>query len=277
MVSKKQIIEKNGKTVVKFELAKNEVARLEDIKSEISRFQALLKLVVPEYVHARMILWDNMLHVSSEERYLFLKDHKMKLEEEIGLLHRQGYKTDEGIRRVNSIRGLIVDACLQPYAKFHKETKNERAGYNDAEQFLPESKHMDYSTVMTAMLHRKTIEQTVADYKERNTPFPIYPNEIWLFNPTIKRVNEAAEEFKRFLDYAKRNKGIIAECARLMSIYELNKEMADGNKTPISSQFALQEADKFLQKADQLFAHLKLPDFSRLEDKVLYSTNTSCY
>jgi hypothetical protein len=233
---------------------------------------SLMKSIAPAHVSREMSLGIDKVMEDNGKSFLRLDDQSLMLDETIYLI---GPKGDE-IQRADfksslrRIKGLAVYANLVESVSYSSKKKGE---YSFLIYQMPIEKcQYAYSTILASMLNNKSLEETKKIYRNKmhKTPFSeTNPAGILLYNPTMKRVKEAAVEFRRFIDFAGSKKEILVDMAHLVMNADFIKEADFGHIHAATREFSELEYSRFMKKAEELRSKMNVPDFSKLENKVL--------
>jgi hypothetical protein len=236
-----------------------------------------MKKLAPEHVARNTLKFDDYYHVSSEYRYITFQEYGFILCEEIHLVGIQQRYLDELKPSLKRVRGMTIGASMNRLSRVYYDTskgKKTPASFSEKESFLlcpGHSNHYDkaYSTVLTAMLQGKTISEVKDIYPDFHNPFHVEPENFLMFNPTMKRAEEAAVDLQRFWKYAQRKKGLLCEIANCV-VYADGIESRIDKCNSEARRFGKQERKRMLAKADELYSRMEVPNFSRLEDKAAH-------
>ncbi len=291
MANDRKVIERNGQNVILFELNNRERADVESYPTRAEKTKRLIQLIAPDFMVRNVEDTGMNVIVGLEQE---IKKYDLVFEQEIEFL--KSSKVPHWSETINpaakTVEGIALKANLSMTDKFIADLALECngnkgwMGHIKSSAFLP-SWHVGggyrsdapYTPILNAMLNNMPIAAAQTAYNKRGRPILSISGhiEIYLFNPTKDRVMEAAKDFRTFIDYSKEVKGDLIEIAGLINRADMIEELEPHKGSGKAKKFVQQEINRFYEKADEIFSHLKLPDFSRLAKKTLYSTNTGGY
>lgn len=258
-------------------------------------FRSFMKTVAPAYYSGSMIPWGDAYHVGKEEYKRFFKQEKVVQELDVMLMYSKTKTFSDAMALGGGPRGLGETG----YFKFAKDVafeSNLSMGRGFKEIELPDGKRSSYSNihlykesntvnsavvsqVLTALLKHVPISE-IAENKEHCTrPFWVYGGGVQLYipNPTTKRIESSVDDFGRFFDYSKRNiitlLGVTDLVDTAFKVASVADKVTASENNKKSTKLIREEADKvskkLLKEADARIGKMKVPSFPNLEDKLI--------
>ena len=278
------VFEKNGKTVVMFDADKNFLKGLKKKEDAAKAFEAIMDNYLKKYTSHDMFMNSVAGDASSAQYYRFI-GRNVLLKLDVQPLRSRNQEIWGGVQDQScSIKGAALTAHIGRVKDKHMildgEGKKREQYKNDI--FLPILNSVidddDYTPVLSAILQGKKISETVGRYGEYNMPiFMCSGIQLYLFDPTKKRVEEASEGFLEFIDYIRRKTDLVADLGALVKSARMSVKGLNYKIDSPTGRYIREKRMELLHKADEIMERGVKKKFPGLEDKVLNYTNTGCY